>query len=350
MRTRTPSTFAFPTPTRARTPEPRPEQALLNSWASLLLGGRAKHALPAAEAVVRGALDELGKRWLHLAETTEAAYGYGKLRLRSGESHDGYFRDGMRTGPGLWQRRRAGAPPRRAGATTPTGEEAGSEEGGEAEGEVGAGGASAAVLFAAEVAAGAADYGPGAEGAGEAARSAWNPTPGTGRTGFQPVPPNNYPFYSEEEKYKPIIFKDGGQYADWRPLYQPTPEQEEADRRAAYESGVPHGYLPKGDKYRGTPTVRLQVRSELHSDAEYGATVDRDGKHSGGPFEIEVSTKMTVEDLRNVIRDKGGIIPALQRLSYAGKQFHDSKRTLEHYGVAYWSKKFPHWPLTITRH
>merc|ERR1719335_189348 len=169
--------------------------------------------------------------------------------------------------------------------------------------------ARAAAWSAAEVAAGAADYGPGAEGAGEAARSAWNPTPGTGRTGFQPVPPNNYPFYSEEEKYKPIIFKDGGQYADWRPLYQPTPEQEEADRRAAYESGVPHGYLPKGDKYRGTPTVRLQVRSELHSDAEYGATVDR-----------------------------------------AGKQFHDSKRTLEHYGVAYWSKKFPHWPLTITRH
>ena len=168
MPTRAPSTFAYPTPTRARTPEPRPEQALLNSWASLLLGGRAKHALPAAEAVVRGALDELGKRWLHLAEATEAAYGYGKLRLRSGESHDGYFRDGMRTGPGLWQRRRAGAPPRRAGATTPTGEEAGGEEGGEAEGEVGAGGASAAVLFAAEVAAGAA----GAAGAAAAAAAA----------------------------------------------------------------------------------------------------------------------------------------------------------------------------------
>jgi hypothetical protein len=156
MPTRTPNTFSYPTPTRTRTPDPSPEQALLNSWESLLLGGRAKQALPAAEAVVRGALDELGKRWLHLAEATEAAYGYGKLRLRSGESHDGYFRDGMRTGPGLWQRRRAGAPPRRAGATTPTGGEAGGEEGGEGEGEVGAGGASAAVLFATEVAAGAA--------------------------------------------------------------------------------------------------------------------------------------------------------------------------------------------------
>ena len=221
--------------------------------------------------------------------------------------------------------------------------------------------AQAAAWSAEEVAAGRADYGegagPGGGGGGpdggartEAAVSAWNPTPGTGRTGFQPVPPNNYPFYSEEEKYKPIIFKDGGQYADWRPLYQPSPEQEEADRQAAYESGVPHGYVPKGDKYRGTPTVRIQVRSEIHSDAEYGEKVDRNGNHSGGPFFIEVSTKMTVEDLRNVIRDQGGIIPALQRLSYAGKQFHDSKRTLEHYGVAYWSRKFPHWPLTVTRH
>ena len=171
MPTRTPNTLSYPTPTRTRTPDPSPEQALLNSWESLLLGGRAKQALPAAEAVVRGALDELGKRWLHLAEATEAAYGYGKLRLRSGESHDGYFRDGMRTGPGLWQRRRAGAPPRRAGATTPTGGEAGGEEGGDAEGEVGAGGAggaSAAVLFATEVAAGAA----GAAGAAAAAAAA----------------------------------------------------------------------------------------------------------------------------------------------------------------------------------
>jgi hypothetical protein len=32
----------------------------------------------------------------------------------------------------------------------------------------------------------------------------------------------------------------------------------------------------------------------------------------------QVSPKMRVEELRNVIRDKGGILPALQRLSYAG--------------------------------
>lgn len=33
---------------------------------------------------------------------------------------------------------------------------------------------------------------------------------------------------------------------------------------------------------------------------------------------LQVSPKMRVEELRNVIRDKGGILPALQRLSYAG--------------------------------
>lgn len=35
--------------------------------------------------------------------------------------------------------------------------------------------------------------------------------PGTGRTGFLPVPPNNYPFYSDEEKYVPVMQADGGQ-------------------------------------------------------------------------------------------------------------------------------------------
>lgn len=34
---------------------------------------------------------------------------------------------------------------------------------------------------------------------------------GTGRTGFQPVPPNNYPFYSEDEVYTPVLQPDGGQ-------------------------------------------------------------------------------------------------------------------------------------------
>lgn len=34
---------------------------------------------------------------------------------------------------------------------------------------------------------------------------------GVGRTGYISVPPNNYPFYSEEERYVPIVQADGGQ-------------------------------------------------------------------------------------------------------------------------------------------
>jgi len=33
---------------------------------------------------------------------------------------------------------------------------------------------------------------------------------------------------------------------------------------------------------------------------------------------LQVSPKMRIEELRNVIRDAGGILPALQRLSFAG--------------------------------
>ena len=34
---------------------------------------------------------------------------------------------------------------------------------------------------------------------------------GTGRTGYLQVPPNNYPFYSDDEKYMPVMQSDGGQ-------------------------------------------------------------------------------------------------------------------------------------------
>lgn len=110
-----------------------------------------------------------------------------------------------------------------------------------------------------------------------------------------------------------------------------------------------------------------------HGEDEYGAAVDGEGRHSGGPFQIQVSPKMRVEELRKVIRvrrwqqqgyfvnaasgrllvralslraaaaaaggshlagcaapqDVGGIVPALQRLSFAGKNLEDSQRTLE---------------------
>jgi len=64
----------------------------------------------------------------------------------------------------------------------------------------------------------------------------------------------------------------------WEPMYNPTPEQADIDRQKAYDTGVPHGYVPPGDKYAGHATVRLLVRSELHTDEEYG-----------GPFWIDVS-------------------------------------------------------------
>ena len=46
-------------------------------------------------------------------------------------------------------------------------------------------------------------------------------------------------------------------------MYHPTAEQAEADRRAAYESGVPHGYVAAGDKYKDLPTITLNVVSDL---------------------------------------------------------------------------------------
>ena len=40
--------------------------------------------------------------------------------------------------------------------------------------------------------------------------SKYNNDPGSGRTGYWEIPPNNYDFYSEEEKYKPNVQADGG--------------------------------------------------------------------------------------------------------------------------------------------
>ena len=43
------------------------------------------------------------------------------------------------------------------------------------------------------------------------------------------------------------------------------------------------------------------------------------------------------------------MLPALQRLSYAGKHLDDAQRTLEQYGIDYWHAKFPNWPITIRK-
>lgn len=39
-----------------------------------------------------------------------------------------------------------------------------------------------------------------------------------------------------------------------------------------------------------------------HDDSEYGEQRTEDGAHCGGPFWINVSLKMRVEDVRHVIR------------------------------------------------
>lgn len=84
-------------------------------------------------------------------------------------------------------------------------------------------------------------------------------------------------------------------------MYNPTAEQAEADRQKAYETGVPHGFVAAGDKYKGLPTIALPVVSDLHSPDEYGEKVDKNGRHHGGPFVLHVSPKMRIEELRKVI-------------------------------------------------
>lgn len=42
---------------------------------------------------------------------------------------------------------------------------------------------------------------------------------------------------------------------------------------------------------------------------------------------------MKVDDVRGVIADACGVMPGLQKLAFAGKNFEDGGRTLEQYGV-----------------
>lgn len=39
-----------------------------------------------------------------------------------------------------------------------------------------------------------------------------------------------------------------------------------------------------------------------HEDLEYGAEIGADGRHSGGPFFIDVSPTMRIEDVRLIIQ------------------------------------------------
>ena len=61
--------------------------------------------------------------------------------------------------------------------------------------------------------------------------------------------------------------------------------------------------------------TRHQCPESQHDDTEYGATVDANGRHSGGPFYVEVSQKMTVQDLRKEIRVRRRRPPPARLLS-----------------------------------
>lgn len=70
-----------------------------------------------------------------------------------------------------------------------------------------------------------------------------------------------------------------------RPLYNPTPEQLEEDRKRAFESGVPHGLKSaalEGQVGRETP-LRLTVSSTFFKDDEFGIH-QRQEPVGGGPW------------------------------------------------------------------
>ncbi len=160
-------------------------------------------------------------------------------------------------------------------------------------------------------------------------------------------------------RYKPQHGIDGGFLSEWEPLYEASTVKADADKLKAFQSGVPVGskYEPTGTKswapvfenaerkllnkhkYKGGEELDMLVVSDLHRHEEYG-----------GPFWIKVPSTARVREVRLVISEKCGILPGLQRMSYAGKQMEDAERKLEHYGVKYWNKKFPDWPLYIRRY
>jgi hypothetical protein len=133
-----------------------------------------------------------------------------------------------------------------------------------------------------------------------------------------------------------------------------------------------------------------------HDDHEYGEHIDKNGKHSGGPFRIDVCPQMRIEEVRLIIRVRlcrDGLDPVLELVSNlsiprAGPRWHIARSTkafirweklrglsaevrtvrqalpgfsVSHdsgmprttaccrsYGVGYWSQRFD-WPIKIRR-
>ena len=256
------------------------------------------------------------------------------------------------------------------------------------------------------------------------ALSKYNNDPGSGRTGYWEVPPNNYDFYTEEEKYKPNVQADGGILSSARPgdgacdaklpsgprgcgcersstargvrcrLANPgfrevasrlvlavlSSARPRPARLGAHvqphagaggcgpSEGVRNGSAPwcvcsqpaslhawrSGAQTQATSLLATSTRARPRSSCSCAASwcvlrgtapfatsytralspvcasaAQHHDEEYGGPFWVEVSPKMKIDELRNVIRDACGIIPGSQRLSFAGKNFEDSGRSLE---------------------
>ena len=146
------------------------------------------------------------------------------------------------------------------------------------------------------------------------AASPYNNDPGSGKTGFWEIPPNNYDFYSEVEKYKPNVQADGAVLSSAGPAERERPFSLPRQRRLSSASPAepsaaqmrsqcttrrrsrrrrtgrrrsrracrtvrcevtvrileptraprgPAGYVPAGDKYAGQEKLKLLVRSEM---------------------------------------------------------------------------------------
>jgi len=169
------------------------------------------------------------------------------------------------------------------------------------------------------------------------------------------------PSPNQKNRYKVKHTGDGGVFSDWQPMYEPSTIKADADRLVAHDKGVPHGadlgkfpdYQAVGksfdgeterlvEKYGADAVIKILVTSQLHRDEEYG-----------GPFWIVVPSKTRVYELRRVIASKCGVLPGLQRLTFAGKKMDDAERNLEHYGAFFFNsprKLLPRWTLvTVTR-
>ena len=84
--------------------------------------------------------------------------------------------------------------------------------------------------------------------------SVYNNDPGSGRTGYWEIPPNNYDFYCEDEKYKPLVQADGGILSSARPARRQAARAREARRCARRPGG--RGLRPAGSPGLALPASR----------------------------------------------------------------------------------------------